>query len=134
MKRPLPDIAVISLPSRFVSIPGTYKCIPDGANSENSKACQFHKSQKEGEESQDKSVNEVQLQNPVERLPEKQHDQEGKRQHILFVNFALKIVNGIISCSSLPFISDHPEMRRYSYFTTYSLEVPVRPILGKNSS
>lgn len=80
---------MISLPPRVASIPGTYKCIPDGANSENSKACQFHKSQKEVEEIQDKSKNGAQLKKPVESLPEKHHDQKGNRKHFLSVNFAL---------------------------------------------
>ncbi|XP_025103103.1 uncharacterized protein LOC112569512 [Pomacea canaliculata] len=80
IKHPVSDIAVISLPPRFVRIPGTYKCIPDGVNSENSKACQFHKILKEGEEIQNKSENEVHLQKPVESLPEKNHDQEGEER------------------------------------------------------
>ncbi|XP_025100610.1 uncharacterized protein LOC112567928 [Pomacea canaliculata] len=78
IKQPVSDKAVISLPPRLVRIDGTYKCIPDGAYSENSKACQFHhESQKEGEESQDKSENGVHHQKPVESLPEKHHDQKG---------------------------------------------------------
>lgn len=79
---------MLSLPSRFVSLPGTYKCIPDGTNSENSKACQFHhKSHKEGEEIQDKSENGVHHQKPVESLPEKHHDQKGN--NFLYLYFAL---------------------------------------------
>lgn len=63
-KRPVSDVAEITVPTRFLSNAGTYKCIPEGYSHENIKACQFDQSGGQQKEPQDKSQKERSLANP----------------------------------------------------------------------
>lgn len=58
------DVAEITVPTRFLSNAGTYKCIPEGSSHEDTKACQFDQGGGQQKEPEDKSQKERSLVNP----------------------------------------------------------------------
>lgn len=62
-KRPVSDVADISVPTRFLSLSGIYICIPEGSSSEKTLSCTFHEneSKRQQEKSQDESQREENL-------------------------------------------------------------------------
>lgn len=57
------NVSEITVPTRFLSNAGTYKCIPEGSSHEQTIACQFDQGGQQ-KEPQDKSRKERNLVNP----------------------------------------------------------------------